>query len=40
MKERIEELEAGLKQIKSQLIDGGTKEDSVIILSIEALLNK
>ena len=33
-------LRKGLYDLRSQLIDGGTKEDSVIILSIDSLLNK
>lgn len=37
---RIEELEKGLEQIKSQLIDGGMSEDSVLIITIENLINK
>ena len=39
-KSRNVKLTNGLQDLKSQLIDGGTKEDSVVILSIESLLNK
>ena len=35
---REQRLEQGLKDIQSQLIDGGMKEDSLIILSIKHLI--
>ena len=37
--ERIVSLENGLKQLRSQLIDVGASKDSVLILSIDNLLN-
>jgi len=36
--ERISELENGLIQLKSQLIDGGMPECSILILSIDTLI--
>ena len=36
---RIEELEKGLEQLRSQLIDGQFPIDSIIILAIDNLLN-
>ena len=39
-RDRIAELENGLEELKSQLIDSGYKEDSVLILSINELKNK
>ena len=35
---RIDTLEQGIKDHISQLIDGGTKEDSLMIISLKALL--
>ena len=35
---KIVKLKQGLKDLKSQLIDGGMKSDSLIILSIKNLL--
>ena len=37
---RLQEIKTGLKDIRSQLIDGGTKEDSVIIKSLDELIKK
>jgi len=35
-----EETRQGLLEIRSQLIDGGSKEDSVLIRSIDILIEK
>ena len=37
---RVEALEKGLKQLMSQLIDGGMNANSILIISIKTLLNK
>ena len=38
--EKLTEIKIGLENLKSQLIDGGIKEDSVLISSINTLINK
>lgn len=38
--ERVKVLESGLEEIKSQLLDRGFIEDSIIIISINELKNK